>query len=53
MPEERGLYSKDTLSEQSIYLAELYGVDRKSAMCNIENLAQDLDFDGKLNKKIE
>ncbi len=52
MPEERGLYKKMKVGEQLIYLAELRGLDRKSAVANVKDWMTKFEIESWWNKKI-
>jgi ABC-2 type transport system ATP-binding protein len=53
MPEERGLYKKMKIGEQALYLAQLKGLDRNTAMQLIKDWFVKLEMQSWWNKKVE
>lgn len=53
MPEERGLYKKMKIGEQTLYLAQLKGLSRKDAMSKIKNWFIRFDMESWWDKKVE
>src|ERR1700730_12563672 len=53
MPEERGLYKKMKIGEQSLYLAQLKGLSRSEAMVKIKEWFVKLEMQSWWNKKVE
>jgi ABC-2 type transport system ATP-binding protein len=53
MPEERGLYKKMKVGEQTVYLAQLKGMDRKNAQRQIGQWFEKLEMQSWWNKKVE
>ncbi len=53
MPEERGLYKKMKIGEQTLYLAQLKGLSRSEALKKIKVWFAKFDMDGWWNKKVE
>jgi ABC-2 type transport system ATP-binding protein len=53
MPEERGLYKKMKIGEQTLYLAQLKGLSRAEAMVGIKEWFTRFDMDSWWNKKVE
>src|SRR6187401_2504831 len=53
MPEERGLYKKMKIGEQTLYLAQLKGLGRSEAMKKIKEWFAKFDMDSWWNKKVE
>ena len=53
MPEERGLYKKMKIGEQAMYLAQLKGLDRATAMQLIKDWFVKLEMQSWWNKKVE
>src|SRR5678815_2537771 len=53
MPEERGLYKKMKIGEQALYLAQLKGLSRNSAMEKIKEWFVRLEMQSWWNKKVE
>jgi ABC-2 type transport system ATP-binding protein len=53
MPEERGLYKKMKIGEQTLYLAQLKGLDRLTAMKKIREWFGKFDMNSWWNKKVE
>jgi ABC-2 type transport system ATP-binding protein len=53
MPEERGLYKKMKIGEQTLYLAELKGLKRKDAMARIKEWFIRFEMESWWNKKVE
>ncbi len=53
MPEERGLYKKMKIGEQTIYLAQLKGLSRSEAMRKIKEWFVRFEMESWWNKKVE
>jgi ABC-2 type transport system ATP-binding protein len=53
MPEERGLYKKMKIGEQALYLAQLKGLDRSTAMELIKEWFVKLEMQSWWNRKVE
>lgn len=53
MPEERGLYKKMKIGEQTLYLAQLKGLSRKDAMARIKEWFIRFEMESWWNKKVE
>jgi ABC-2 type transport system ATP-binding protein len=53
MPEERGLYKKMKIGEQALYLAQLKGLDKKTATTQIREWFTRLEMESWWNKKVE
>ena len=53
MPEERGLYKKMKIGEQALYLAQLKGLDKNTAMKMIKEWFVKLEMESWWNKKVE
>lgn len=53
MPEERGLYKKMKIGEQSLYLAQLKGLSKTDATRKIKEWFTKFDMDSWWNKKVE
>src|SRR6187551_2021796 len=53
MPEERGLYKKMKIGEQTLYLAQLKGLGRSEAMKKIKEWFAKFDMDSWWTKKVE
>jgi ABC-2 type transport system ATP-binding protein len=53
MPEERGLYKKMKIGEQTLYLAQLKGLSRSDAMAKIKEWFIKFDMYTWWNKKVE
>jgi len=53
MPEERGLYKKMKIGEQTLYLAQLKGLSRHEAMSKIKEWFDKFDMNSWWNKKVE
>lgn len=53
MPEERGLYKKMKIGEQSLYLAQLKGLKRADAMARIKDWFVRFEMESWWNKKVE
>jgi ABC-2 type transport system ATP-binding protein len=53
MPEERGLYKKMRIGEQTLYLARLKGMGRQQAMVKIKDWFERLGMESWWNKKVE
>ncbi|MBM3416450.1 MAG: ATP-binding cassette domain-containing protein [Bacteroidetes bacterium] len=53
MPEERGLYKKMKIGEQTIYLAQLKGLSRADAQARIKEWFVKFEMESWWNKKVE
>jgi len=53
LPEERGLYPKNKVGEQMIYIAELRGMKRAAAKKSAQNLLEKLEATEYWDKKLE
>lgn len=53
MPEERGLYKKMKIGEQTLYLAQLKGLSRSEAMSGIKAWFEKFEMESWWNKKVE
>jgi ABC-2 type transport system ATP-binding protein len=53
MPEERGLYKKMKIGEQTLYLAQLKGLSRTDAMARIKDWFVKFEMETWWNKKVE
>src|SRR4051812_28730250 len=53
MPEERGLYKKMKIGDQTLYLAQLKGLSKQEAMEKIKFWFQRLEMESWWNKKVE
>lgn len=53
MPEERGLYKKMKIGEQTMYLAQLKGLSRKDAMTKVKQWFIKFEMETWWNKKVE
>ncbi|HEV7779955.1 MAG TPA: ATP-binding cassette domain-containing protein [Chitinophagaceae bacterium] len=53
MPEERGLYKKMKIGEQTMYLAQLKGLSRNDAMTRIKQWFVRFEMESWWNKKVE
>jgi len=53
MPEERGLYKKMKIGEQTLYLAQLKGLSKSAATRKIKEWFGKFDMDSWWNKKVE
>lgn len=53
MPEERGLYKKMKIGEQTLYLAQLKGLSKSEATSKIKQWFHKFDMDSWWNKKVE
>jgi ABC-2 type transport system ATP-binding protein len=53
MPEERGLYKKMKIGEQTLYLAQLKGLNKSEATHKIKEWFNRFDMDTWWNKKVE
>lgn len=53
MPEERGLYKKMKIGEQTVYLAQLKGLTRSEAMRKIKDWFAKFEMESWWNKKVE
>ncbi len=53
MPEERGLYKKMMVGEQTLYLAQLKGLSRKDAVQKIKYWFDKFDINSWYNKRID
>ena len=52
LPEERGLYPKMKIGEQAIYLAQLKGMDRKTARIELKKWFEKFEISDWWNKKV-
>lgn len=53
LPEERGLYKKMTVGEQSLYLAQLKGLSKKEAISRLKYWFEKFEMQTWWNKKVE
>lgn len=53
LPEERGLYKKMKVGEQAVYLAQLKGLDAKTARTRLKNLFDKFEISEWWDKKVE
>jgi ABC-2 type transport system ATP-binding protein len=53
MPEERGLYKKMKIGEQTLYLAQLKGLNKSEATRKIKEWFERFDMESWWNKKVE
>ena len=53
MPEERGLYKKMKIGEQTMYLAQLKGLKKADALAKIKKWFIKFEMEGWWNKKVE
>ena len=53
MPEERGLYKKMKIGEQTLYLAQLKGMSRKDATAKVKDWFVRFGMESWWNKKVE
>jgi ABC-2 type transport system ATP-binding protein len=53
MPEERGLYKKMKIGEQTLYLAQLKGLSKSDATRKLKEWFNKFDMDSWWNKKVE
>ena len=53
MPEERGLYKKMKIGEQALYLAQLKGLDKQTALERAKHWFTRLEMESWWNKKVE
>ena len=53
MPEERGLYKKMKIGEQTLYLAQLKGLSKKDALAKIKQWFIKFEMESWWNKKVE
>ena len=53
MPEERGLYGKEKVLDQLVFLAQLHGVDKAAAKKRGEDLLGELGLGERLNDKLD
>ena len=53
MPEERGLYGKEKVLDQLVFLAQLHGVDRAAAKKRGEDLLGELGLGERVNDKLD
>ncbi|GAA0438402.1 ABC transporter ATP-binding protein [Lentibacillus halophilus] len=53
LPEERGLYPKQKVWEQLVYLAKLRGMNKRTALTELEGWLQRFDVPEYKNKKVE
>ncbi len=53
LPEERGLYKKMTVGEQSMYLCQLKGMSKKDALIGLKHWFEKFEIQGWWDKKVE
>lgn len=53
MPEERGLYAKEKISDQLIFFARLHGLDKRTAAANTSALLERLDLAERAEDKLD
>lgn len=53
LPEERGLYKKMKVGEQAMYLAQLKGMDKRTAKNELNNWFEKFEISAWWNKKVE
>lgn len=53
LPEERGLYQKDTIENQILYFSELHGMTRYDARVALKDWMNRLEVVGKLDDKVQ
>lgn len=53
MPEERGLYGKEKIGDQLVYLAALHGVSKKAARQSAEEILERLNLAERINDKLD
>ncbi|MBZ5858297.1 ABC transporter ATP-binding protein [Flavihumibacter profundi] len=53
MPEERGLYKKMKIGEQAVYLAQLKGLPRNTAILKVKEWFEKFEMQSWWNKKVE
>ncbi|HEV2128436.1 MAG TPA: ATP-binding cassette domain-containing protein [Thermomicrobiales bacterium] len=53
LPEERGLYPKMTVQEQLLFLAQLYGAEKRAAQAALDEWLARLDIEENRHKTIE
>jgi ABC-2 type transport system ATP-binding protein len=53
MPEERGLYKKMKIGEQAVYLAQLKGLSRDTAISKVKEWFEKFEMQSWWNKKVE
>jgi len=53
LPEERGLYKKMKVGEQALYLAQLKGLDRKTALKRLKYWFEKFEIQGWWDKKLQ
>ncbi len=53
LPEERGLYKKMTVGEQSMYLCQLKGMSKKDALLGLKHWFEKFEIQAWWNKKVE
>lgn len=53
LPEERGLYKKMKVGEQSLYLAQLKGLSHKEALMRLKYWFEKFEIQGWWNRKVE
>ncbi|MCT1453348.1 ATP-binding cassette domain-containing protein [Corynebacterium sp. p3-SID1145] len=53
MPEERGLYGKEKILDQLVFLAQLHGVDKAAAKQRGTELLEELSLGERLNDKLD
>lgn len=53
LPEERGLYKKMKVGEQAMYLAQLKGMDKRTAKAELAKWFEKFEINGWWNKRVE
>ncbi len=53
LPEERGLYKKMTVGDQSLYLCQLKGMSKKDALVGLKHWFQKFEIESWWDKKVE
>jgi ABC-2 type transport system ATP-binding protein len=53
LPEERGLYKKMTVGEQSLYLCQLKGLSKKDALLGLKHWFEKFEIESWWDKKVE
>lgn len=53
MPEERGLYQKESIENQILFFAELHGMKRREAKIDLANWMKKMEVVGKPKDKVE
>lgn len=53
LPEERGLYQKQTIEQQILYFAQLHGMTKNDARTKLNQLMKRLDVVGKVTDKVQ